>query len=152
MRFRRPNPRPATAPAAYNALTPKERAALACQADYIGSPHHTDIPKFGISSQPRPGATSIEIAEDSQIKNPACTICPRKWARRRNDVIKLLRAAIEAGNFASTSELPDRVWARDPDNRELVYEAKRLSHPSNGYKAYPLTSFQAANNLPIILP
>jgi hypothetical protein len=152
MGFRRPRPRPAKAPAAYDAVMPAERATLAKQAVYIGSPDHTDIPKFGVGSHPRRGATTIEVAEEQRLKNPSCTVCPRKWARRQDDVRNLLRSAIEAANFVATDGLPDRVWARDPDDRQLVYEAKRVSQPQNGYKAYPLTSFQAKYNLPIILP
>jgi hypothetical protein len=152
MGFRRPRPKPAAAPAAYDTMTLEERADLAKQAVYVGSPDHTDIPKFGIAGHPRPGATTIEVAEEQRLKNPSCTVCPRKWARRQDDVRNLLRRAIEAGNFAATDGLPHRVWARDPDDPELVYEAKRVSHPQNGYKAYPLTSFQAKYNLPIVLP
>ena len=45
--------------------------------------------------------------------------------------------------------MPSRVWAKDPEDSDLVYEAKLLS--SEGFKAYPLTRFQARNNLPIAL-
>jgi hypothetical protein len=153
MSFKKPRPRPATAAPAYSTLTPTARAHLAQQAEYVGSPHHTDIPKFGMQNNPRSGATTIERAEEQGLKNPTCTVCPRKWARRQDDVKALLRAAIEAGNFIAprAGGMPTLVWARDPDNPSLVYEVK-LSHPPVGYKAYPLTHYQAEYNLPIRLP
>ena len=42
------------------------------------------------------------------------------------------------------------IWARDPEEG-IVYEAKLCQSPK-GYKAYPLTSFQVAFNLPFKLP
>ena len=152
MGFRRPRPRPAKAPAARAVVPAATRANLAALAVYVGSPDHTDIPKFGLASRPREGATTIEVAEELGLKNPSCVVCPRKWARRQQDVTNLLQKAIEDGNFVATDELPDRLWARDPEDPTIVYEAKRVSQPHNGYKAYPLTSFQAKYNLPIDLP
>jgi hypothetical protein len=145
-------PRPAAAAPAHATLAPEVRAELAQKAEYVGSPHHTDIPKFGLQNHPRSGATTIELAEEQGLKNPACLVCPRKWARRQDDVRKLLRDAIEAGNFVASADgaMPTPVWVRDPDNATLVYEAK-LSHPPVGYKAYPLTRYQAQYNLPIPL-
>lgn len=150
MGFKKPRPRPAAATPARDTLSQAIRAELARQASYAGSPHHTDIPKFGLQNNPRPGFTTIERAEEQGLKNPACTICPRKWARRLRDVQALLRTAIEVGNFVASSHggLPAKVWARDPDDANLVYEAK-LSKPPSGYKAYPLTEYQAKYNLPI---
>ena len=134
-------------------MSEEARTELAQQADYVGSPHHTDIPKFGLQNNPRTGATTIERAEEQGLKNPACTVCPRKWARRLDDVRALLRAAIEAGNFVTPphGELPKVVWARDPESTSLIYEAK-LSHPPAGYKGYPLTQYQAEYNLPFRIP
>lgn len=65
----------------------------------------------------------------------------------------LVRAAIESGMFVDegTNGKPTMLWARDPDDPDLVYEAK-LCSPPNGYKAYPLTSFQSKFNLPFELP
>lgn len=147
--FKKPRPRSAAAAPARETMTEAARIELAKQADYVGSPHHTDIPKFGLQNNPRTGATTIERAEEQRLKNPTCTVCPRKWARRLDDVRALLRATIEAGNFVTPSHggLPKVVWARDPENTSLVYEAK-LSHPPGGYKGYPLTQYQAEYNLP----
>ena len=126
------------------------RNQLAERAEYVGSPHHTDIPKFGMQAGPRPGATTIESAEQQGLNNPACMVCPRKWGRRHQNARDLLRAAISLGNFVALDDgMPKRVWARDPDNENIVYEARLLTHPANGYKAYPLTRFQAEYNLPI---
>jgi hypothetical protein len=94
----------------------------------------------------------MQEAESEGLKNPACLLCPRKWARRQADATALLRASIAAGNFVPSEgdALPGKVWAKDPDQPDLVYEAK-LSSPPDGYKAYPLTKFQARFNLPITL-
>jgi hypothetical protein len=81
-------------------------------------------------------------------------ICPRKWAVRLGDATALLRSAIENGYFVYISDdgrMPYLVWARDPDDADLVYEAK-LTEPPNGYKAYPLTPYQARYDLPFRLP
>jgi hypothetical protein len=133
-------------------LTELELDELAADATYVGSPHHTDIPKYGLKNEPRDGATTIERAEEQGLKNPSCTVCPRKWARKQAAATELLQKAIKAGNFeaADGGGLPYKVWARDPEEPQLVYEAK-LSSPPHGYKAYPLTSFQAQYNLPIVL-
>ena len=85
---------------------------------------------------------------------PDCTICPRKWVGQQQRATNLLRAAIQRGHVSEDAEpdrLPLHVWARDPEDSELVYEARKLSWPSDGYKAYPLTRAQA-NALPIQLP
>ena len=133
-------------------MSEAQRRALADTAEYLGSPHHTDIPKFQIKPHPRKGAMTVEEAELEGLKNPTCLLCPRKWARHLADATEVLRSAITAGNFVASEDgrLPGKVWARDPDQPELVYEAKLLS-PPDGYKAYPLTKFQARFNLPIAL-
>jgi hypothetical protein len=151
--FRRPRPRPPKAPRATDTLSLAERSALAVRAAYCGSPHHTDIPKYGNSAAPRAGAQRVEVAEADGLKNPSCTLCPRKWVRQHTKATQLLQDAIKNGQFAAgePDELPRLVWARDPDDPRLVYEA-RLAYPPAGYKAYPLTHFQAKFNLPIELP
>jgi hypothetical protein len=103
---------------------------------------------MGIVPRPRHGAIPIEVAESERMSNPDCTLCPRKWARREEAATELLREGIRLGQVSSdaTSEsLPARVWVRDPLEVGIVYEAKRLSHPADGYKAYPLTSRQTLN-------
>lgn len=134
-------------------LTDDERKAIAADAEYVGSPHHTDIPKFGLMAAPRGGAMSIEAAEADNLRNPDCLVCPRKWARRGDDATQLLRKALKEGIFVSLGAgvMPSPIWARDPENPELVYEAK-LCSPPKGYKAYPLTSFQLQYNLPFEMP
>jgi hypothetical protein len=154
MSFRKPRPKPPKALPARDTLPEQVRKQFADRAEYVGSPHHTDIPKFGMQAGPRVGATTIESAEEQGLKNPTCVVCPRKWARRQQDARELLRSAIKKGNFIAPAgdEMPRHVWARDPENEVLVYEARLLSHPPGGYKAYPLTRYQAEYNLPITLP
>lgn len=150
--FTRPRPRPAKARPGSETLTLDQREELAKDAIYVGSPHHTDVPKFGMRPAPRVGAMDVLRAEEEKIKNPDCLVCPRKWIHRQEDATSLLRAALVAGTFVAGSpgEMPDRIWARDPEDN-IVYEAK-LCQPPKGYKAYPLTSFQVAHNLPFDLP
>ncbi len=96
---------------------------------------------------------TIEAAEDQGLKNPACVVCPRKWVRRQADATRVVRQAIKSGTFISegASQKPHILWARDPDDPSIVYEAK-LASPPNGYKAYPLTGFQVEFNLPFQVP
>jgi hypothetical protein len=105
-----------------------------------------------MTAAPREGATDIGRAEAEKIKNPDCLVCPRKWIRRQADATKLLQDALEAGSYVAKSvgEMPARLWARDPADN-IVYEAKLCQQPK-GYKAYPLTSYQVAHNLPFDLP
>lgn len=125
---------------------------MAEYAVYVGSPHHTDVPKYGMPSAPRAGWMKLEDAELDKIKNPDCLVCPRKWVRRQENATDLLRSAIKAGYYVSdgSANMPDRIWAKDPEE-DIVYEAK-ICEPPKGYKAYPLTSYQVAYNLPIKLP
>jgi len=96
---------------------------------------------------------TIEAAEADNLKNPDCLVCPRKWARQNTAATELLRSALKAGTFVSKGAgvMPSPIWARDPDDPELVYEGK-LCAPPNGYKAYPLTSFQVQYNIPFEIP
>ena len=152
-KFEKPRPRPPKARPAFDTLLEKEREALAEGAHYVGSPHHTDVPKYGSSSNPRQGFVTIEDANAQGLKNPACTVCPRKWIRRQADATRLVQEAIKKGTFISEREdqKPYLLWARDPDDPTIVYEAK-LAAPPNGYKAYPLTNFQVEFNLPFKMP
>lgn len=152
MGFKKPRPRPAKAKPGSETLTQVERDALAKGARYVGSPHHTDVPKFEIEAAPRTGATTIERAEEAGIKNPDCLVCPRKWIRRQKDATALLQAALRAGTYVSAGpgQMPTRLWVRDPED-DVVYEAKLCDAPK-GYKAYPITSFQVTENMPFKLP
>jgi len=151
--FERPRPRPPKSRPAFLALPVEARETLAEGARYLGSPHHTDVPKFGLSAHPRPGFTTIEDAEQQALKNPSCLVCPRKWVRRLTDATNLVQKAIKDGTFVPEGEnqKPSRLWARDPDDRNIVYEAQ-LAYPPDGYKAYPLTTYQVEFNLPFVLP
>lgn len=134
-------------------MTAEELDELAELAAYIGSGHHKDIPMFAIVPSPRQGAMDIDEANERGVDNPDCTICPRKWARRHAQVTDLLRRGIRLGQIsadAASDVLPKKVWIRDPEDGHIVYEARRLSHPPNGYKAYPLTLRQT-KNLPMLV-
>jgi hypothetical protein len=151
---RRPRPKPKKVRPATERLAPETLAALAARANYVGSPHHKDVPTFGLTPGPRKGAMHVSVADQQGIDNPDCTICPRKWTGQLPRVTELLREAIQRGHIsddAETDRLPRHVWARDPDEPELVYEARLLSWPADSYKAYPLTRKQA-EALPIHLP
>jgi hypothetical protein len=100
-RYEKPRPRPPKAAPAFDTLSAEERQVLAEGAQYVGSPHHTDVPKYGSPSSPRPGFVTIDEAEAQGLKNPACVVCPRKWVRRQADATKLLREAIKGGIFIS---------------------------------------------------
>ena len=134
-------------------VTPKIRPAsgllsdealrqLAKKATYQGSVQHKDTMSFAGSPSPRFGATHVDAVGES----PDCMLCPRKWAWEQGAATELLRAAIERGQFNGNAgdAMPQYVWARDPVDKGIVYEARRLSNPENGYKAYPLTALQTA--------
>lgn len=156
--MRRPRPTPKKVAPATERMTAAELNALALRAHYVGSGEHKDVPGMGIVPAPRRGAMRTEAAEEAEIDNPDCMLCPRKWARgQKGDAqaaaTELLRAGICLGQVdsdAAVDVLPSRVWVRDPDDRRIVYEAKRITHPVDAYKAYPLTSRQV-RNLPMAI-
>jgi len=151
VRMRRPRPTPRKVAPATERMTDAELGALADSASYIGSEQHKDVPAMGLVPKPRRGAVGIDTANVSGVDNPDCTICPRKWAGKQEQATSLLRDGIRLGqvsNDAAPGILPARVWVRDPEDRSIVYEAKRLSSPATGYKAYPLTTRQS-RNLPL---
>lgn len=133
-------------------MTADELARLAKDATYVGSSHHKDVPTMGLVPAPRRGAMHIADANAQGLDNPDCVICPRKWASLPQDAAtELLRRGIQSGQVsedAALHSLPRKVWVRDLDDNNIVYEAKRLSHPANGYKAYPLTNRQS-RSLPL---
>ncbi|WP_439815503.1 hypothetical protein [Zavarzinia sp. CC-PAN008] len=152
MGFTKPRPRPAKARPASETLSTEQRQKLAENATYVGSSHHTDVPKYGMQASPRAGAMDVEQAEAEKLKNPDCLVCPRKWIRRQEDATKLLREALVLGSYVTEGPnvMPSRLWVRDPED-DIVYEVK-ICKPPKGYKAYPLTSYQIAYNLPFELP
>ncbi len=151
--LRRPRPTPKKTRPATERMTADELSELAKSATYIGSSHHKDVPAMNLVPTPRRGAMHIAEAEAQDLDKPDCMICPRKWAGRQSAATELLRVGICSGQVsfdAAADSLPTRVWVRDPDDTNIVYEAKRLSHPENGYKAYPLTVRQS-RNLPLVV-
>jgi len=75
-------------------------------------------------------------------------LCPVRWNALDPgaEATALLKLAITRGQIGFPIEegLPQYVWARDPEDASIVYEARRLSNPANGYKAYPLIEPQIA--------
>jgi hypothetical protein len=148
--YRRPRPTPKKQRPAYETTTRAVREALADKAEYVGSPHHTDIPKLGRLAAPRRGAVTIAEAKEAD-QEPDCTLCPRKWAKNPEGVQELLKEAIRLGQYVEPQYgFPARVWARDPDDPKQIYEGK--SEPDTGeYHGFPLTEAQA-RKLPIPIP
>ena len=126
--------------------------AMAARAVYVPSPKHKMgmfIDESGTRTVGRPGqnATTVAKALEDKPEEPFTMICPERWNNRHpgDEATLLLREAIRRGQigYPVTDGLPQWVWARDPDDPKVVYLARRLSTPSNGYKAYPLTESQA---------
>jgi hypothetical protein len=115
---------------------------LSTLATYEGSVQHKDTMSFAGSPDPRKGATAVGAVDESAD----CMLCPRKWSRQQGAATELLRFAIRRGQFRANGgdAMPHLVWARDPVDRGIVYEARRLSWPEHGFKAYPLTRVQTA--------
>jgi hypothetical protein len=147
MQARRPRPTAPKAKPATTRFSTAQLTALANEVAYVGSGDHKDSPNFTGTFHPRKGAGTLDQAEGQGIEDPDCTICPRRWAARQDEATVLLRQAIRSGLFVTGPrdpiQMPDRVWAQDPTRPEVVYEARKLSAPENGYKAYPLTRSQA---------
>jgi hypothetical protein len=146
---KRPKPRPPRSGSPIRSPDPKVLEAAADRAIYIGSPKH----KFGAFSGQvgRPGArpTTVQQAQQEPPTPPFTIICPEKWNNRdpAADATQLLRDAIRKGQIGHPlggDGLPEYVWARDPEDGSIVYQARRLSYPANGYKAYPLIASQVA--------
>ena len=126
---------------------------MANQAVYVPSEKHKRgmfIDQLGNRQLGRPGAhaTTVEQSRRQEPPPPFTTTCPERWNDRHpsREATDLLRQAIRRGQIGHpvAEGLPRWVWARDPDDPKTVYEARRLSVPSNGYKAYPLTDNQAS--------
>lgn len=126
--------------------------AMALRATYIGSHKHKLGLFGGAVGTPGPKPTTVIQAKASLPTPPFTMICPERWNHLAPDreATDLLRKAIRDGQIGHpiTDGLPQYVWARDPNDPSIVYEARRLSHPENGYKAYPLTESQVLLLLP----
>jgi len=144
---KRPRPRPPRSGSPVRNPDPKALEAAAQRAIYLGSPKHKFGAFFGQVGRPRANPTTVEQARQDPPTPPFTMICDEKWNRRdpAAEATELLRSAIRRGQIAhplGVDGLPGYVWARDPEDASVVYEAKRLSVPSNGYKAYPLVDAQ----------
>jgi hypothetical protein len=121
-------------------------AAARC-ATYVGSPKHKKGAFMGQVGRPRARPTTVEQAMQQPPISPFTMLCPDRWNNRdpAGEATQLLRAAIlrgQIGHPLGEDGLPGYVWARDPEDDSIVYEARRLTFPSNGYKAYPLIESQ----------
>lgn len=138
--IRKPPPIAPKVKAATHVLPEDVLKKLAATATYEGSVQHKDADSFSGAPKPRRGAMHAGASDE----RPDCMLCPSKWAHHKSAATQLLRIAIERGQFRANdgSSLPRYVWARDPSDPSIVYEARLLSHPPTGYKAYPLTAQQ----------
>jgi len=119
---------------------------MANRAVYVGSHKHKKGMYQGRIGDPGSRPTTVEQARVAPPVKPFTMLCPVKWNQLvpSNEATMLLRAAIRYGQIGHpvNDGLPEYVWARDPDDPSIVYEARRLSFPENGYKAYPLIEAQ----------
>ena len=104
-RFEKPRPRPPRAEPALYTLSVEEREVLAEGAQYVGSPHHTDVPKYGSPSSPRQGFVTIEEAEALEVAGDveaALAVYRRigatRAARRLEDALGVRRSAETRGD------------------------------------------------------
>lgn len=98
----------------------------ASRAHYVGSIEHKTYPSPAGEPRPRHDASK----------------CPRIEAERWPELTAALQAAIRAGCVSEAIDpcgLPRYVWGTLD---EQLYEARRLSAPETGYKAYPIEAFE----------
>ncbi len=118
-------------------------AAAANLAIYVGCRKHKHGRYQGEVGTPGPRPTTVAQAREALPAPPFTMICDLKWNQRdpSKEATELLRSAIRRGQIGhpvGPDGLPQYVWARDPEDPSIVYEARRLTVPPNGYKAYPL--------------
>jgi hypothetical protein len=147
MAGKRPRPRPPVAGSPIRNAAPAALEAAAKSAIYVGSEKHKFGSFEGRVGRPGPRPTSVEQAAKEAPVPPFTMICPAKWNNRdpAQEATQLLRAAIlkgQVGHPFGEDGLPQYVWARDPEDSSMVYEARRMTFPWNGYKAYPLIAAQ----------
>jgi hypothetical protein len=149
MPSKRPEPRPPTSGSPIRNVGSGLLEAAANRAIYVGSPKHKKGAFSGQVGRPGANPTTVEQAEQKPPTPPFTMMCPEKWNNRNPaaEATQLLRSAIlkgQVGHPLGEDGLPQYVWARDPEDASIVYEARRLTFPSNGYKAYPLIASQIA--------
>lgn len=119
---------------------PRLLEAAAAFAVYVGSEKHKYGAYFGRVGRPGVNPTTVEQAAQQQPVEPFTMICPEKWNNRDPaiEATGLLRLAIlrgQIGHPIGENGLPQYVWARDPEDPSIVYQARRTTFPSNSYKA-----------------
>jgi len=119
---------------------------MANRVVYVGSHKHKQGMYQGRIGDSGARPTTVDQARVSPPIKPFTMLCPVKWNQLdpSKEATSLLRTAINFGQIGHPIKdgLPEYVWARDPDDPSIVYEARRLSFPENGYKAYPLIEAQ----------
>lgn len=119
-------------------------AVAAAHSRYVGSPKH----KFGATSwlgigRPAANPRTVEQARENPPEPPYTMICPIKWNSRdpAGQATDLLRRALTNGQVSpfQPGAMPKFVYARDPEDRSVVYRAHLMSAAEGTYKAYPLT-------------
>ena len=104
-------------------------AGIAAQADrarYVGSIEHKNYPSPAGTPSPRHTASK----------------CPRVEEARWPELNEALRAAIRSGLVSDAIDecgLPRYVWGVFDGQ---LFEARRLSAPEGGYKAFPVEPFE----------
>ena len=146
---KRPKARPPRGGSPIRNADEKALEMAARHAIYVGSAKHKKGAFMGEVGRPRARPTSVEQAMQHPPTPPFTMICPEKWNNRdpADQATLLLRTAIlrgQIGHPLGDDGLPEYVWARDPENAAIVYEARRLTYPANAYKAYPLIESQIA--------
>jgi hypothetical protein len=130
-------------------LSPDVLKIMAERAVYVGSPKHRFGSFQGEVGTPGARPTTVEQAKAETPEPPFTMICPDRWSKLpdRSEATALLRSGIMRGQIGHpiVDGLPKYIWARDPADTSIVYQARRLSPPGNGYYAYPLTSPQVSN-------
>jgi hypothetical protein len=138
----RPAPRPPKAGTPVRNADALSLEEMAQRVVYIGSNKHKIGQFEGQIGRPGRNPTTVEQAREKLPTPPFTMMCPRKWNNRSPsaEATTLLRQAIRRGQIGHplTDGLPEYVWARDPEDTSIIYQARRLRQPAEGYKAYPL--------------
>lgn len=112
-------------------LAQTELDEMARRVRYVGSIEHKTYPSPAGEPRPRHDASK----------------CPRLAPERWAELSDALRAAVRAGYVSEAVDpggLPRYVWGKLDG---ALYEARHLSTPGDGYKAYPVEEFELPESL-----
>src|SRR6266481_1141418 len=137
MASKRPKSRPPRSGRPIRNLEPGQLEAMAERVVYVGSPKHKTGMFNGQIGSAGARPTTVSQAQSNPPNRMFTMLCPVKWNQLdpSKEATALLRLAITRGQIGHpvVDGLPGVVWARDPDDPSIVYQAQRLSHPENGY-------------------